>query len=263
MIVTAITITPEFQPPYLQVVDDIEPEVTAKAWGVIDVINDEMLFSENATTTYPIASVTKLVTAATLREKFDDSTKTTISWADIATEGRAGSLVPGDDMTLHTLIFPLLLESSNDASEAIKNSLDEDQLVLAMNDYASGRDLQNTFFADPSGLSPENISTVRNLASLATDIYFEEPHLIDITSLPEYYYESYGWHNNSPFIDETEYIGGKHGYTPEAGKTAVVFFEERYPEGRAVVAYIILGSSDLKADVAALRAEVKDATIYQ
>lgn len=249
--------------PSIKLVASTTPDVTAKAWGVVDIMQNDLVLSENSTEMYPIASVTKLITAATLRANFDTAATTTITWQDVAAEGRAGSLVPGDEMILHTLLFPLLLESSNDAAAALEHSFDEGELVLAMNDFVAQRDLQGTVFKDASGLSPENKSTVRNLASLATDLYFEQPHLLDISAQKEHLFERYGWHNTSPFINDPTYKGGKQGYIPEANRTVVAYFEERYPEGRALVAYILLGSDDLVADIDALRAMVHEHTVYQ
>lgn len=264
MIATVKAATQEHVPPAVKATSEPDIQISAEAWGVLDVFNNHLVFSKNSNEVLPIASVTKLVTAATLRDRFNTTATTTITWEDIATEGRAGSLMPGDELSLQTLIFPLLLESSNDAATTIENGLDEKNLVLAMNDYAASRDLLNTAFKDPSGLSPDNISTVRNLASLSHDIYFEQPHLIDVSGLPEYLYADYGWHNNSPFVKEPGYVGGKHGYTPEAGRTAIAFFDEYYPDGsRTVVAYILLNSNNLLEDVRTLRQIVSEHTIYE
>lgn len=264
MLVTATAATPEYKAPEVEVVSIKDPEISAKSWAVVDVANDKMILSHNETSSLPVASITKLITAAAVWEDFDHQATTTITWTDVAAEGRSGSLVPGDIFSYHKLLFPLLLESSNDAAEALENAADEGELQLAMNDYVARFDLQNTVFVDSSGLSPKNTSTARNLASLASDLYFDQPHLLDITGLNEYLYEDYGWQNNSPFIGDAGYLGGKHGYLPEANRTALVYFKETYPKNEtAVVAYVVLGSDDLVSDIRALRELVRTTTVYQ
>jgi D-alanyl-D-alanine carboxypeptidase len=237
--------------------DGVVADLSAGAWGIVDVETGTLILSDNADMTYPIASVTKIVTAAAVRDVYDVTATTTITWSDIATEGRAGSLVPGDELSLQTLLFPLLLESSNDAAPALDRSTDG-LLVLAMNDYVAKRSLHNTTFFDPSGLSEKNISTVRNIASLASSLYNEQPHILDITRLDSYLYQDYGWHNSSPFIAMGGYIGGKHGFTPEANRTVVAYFDETSALGTSYpIAYILLDSDDLVHDISVLREHVR------
>lgn len=229
----------------------VEPvTLSATSYAVFDVESGEVLVAKNESQVVPIASVTKLFTAASALKDSDLDVDTTITWDDVATEGRAGKLEAGDTYTLRELLWPLMLESSNDAAVALERSLPE--LLDDMNMYVSELGAPNTHFADTSGLSPLNVSTAAELASLTTKLYETEPHLFDVARLDQYIGEKTGWINNNPFAEDEDYRGGKHGFTYEAGRTGVFVFSE----GERTVGYVVLGSDDLKADVTKLRQEL-------
>jgi len=49
--------------------------------------------------------------------------------------------------------------------------LGKEKFIQAMNQKAQNLGMKNTFYADPTGLSPENKSTAQDLAKLLTYIY--------------------------------------------------------------------------------------------
>ncbi len=244
----AIATTPE--EPETEEVERIEVEVDdigAEAYAIFDVETGTVLTSQNAEEKRPIASVTKLFSAATVLDDALLEEATEITWNDIETEGRAGKLVAGEEYTNRELLWPLLLESSNDAAAALERA--NPNLLAEMNQLASSRGLDTFNFADASGLSAENTASAQDLAILTAELYRTEPHLFDITQLPQYVGEETGWVNNNPFIHDEAYRGGKHGFTYEAGRTGVFIFDE----GERTLGYVVLGSDDLVADITKLR----------
>lgn len=230
--------------------------VSAEAWAVFDPITGEVLNEHQAEQVLSLASVVKLPAAHVFYRDYDVFATTTITWPDLLTEGEAGNLRYGDTHTFHELLFPLLLTSSNDA--AVVYERNQPNLVEVMNDYAASLGLGNTVFADASGLSAANRSTAREVARLVADINNQNQHLIDITGL-EYYWGTTAWQNNSPFIAMTDYIGGKHGYTPEADNTAVAIFTESLQGNiEREVGYVLLGSANLVHDIKLLRNYVQN-----
>lgn len=240
-----------FAPPgYLVSLSD-DPASGAAAWIAFDAVTGEIFIESNADTALPIASVTKLSTAAVAYRTHDIWATTTVLSQDVAATGRAGKLVEGAVYDFHTLLFPLLLESSNDAASVFARTLPS--LVRDMNAYAASLGLEHTRFADTSGLADGNRSTASDLARMLKDIYQEHRHVIDITGLPAYLSPTTGWINNSPLAALPGYVGGKHGYTPLAKHTAVAIFKEELGDTERSVGYVILGSDDLAADITALR----------
>jgi len=228
------------------------PEVSAQSYLVFEAATGKALLAQTENKVRPIASITKLFSAASVLAQGKLTATTSVTWSDLATEGESGKLEPFDIYSNRDLLWPLLLESSNDAAAALARSNPE--LLKAMNNHASELGLRDTAFADASGLSADNISTARELAVLSLSLYQQQPHLFDITQLPQYIGSQTGWVNNSPFIGEPNYRGGKHGFTYEANRTAVAFFEEELNSGQTqLFGYVLLGSEDLVSDMQILR----------
>jgi D-alanyl-D-alanine carboxypeptidase len=229
---------------------------SASAFMVFDVESGTEIASKNSTEVLPIASVTKLVTASVFYATAPLEATTTITWTDLNTYGDAGRLKIHEEYTYRGLLYPLLLESSNDAAAAMLRVVPT--LLPKMDEWVKVLSLTHTHFADTSGLSAENVSTAYELSILARALYQKEPHIFDITSLTQFIGPHTGWMNNNPLVSEEGFIGGKHGYTEAANRTAVVFFDEKLATGHIrKIGYVLLGSSDLKKDTAFLRTEVQ------
>jgi D-alanyl-D-alanine carboxypeptidase len=230
------------------------PSISADSWLVFDMGTGEHILGRHEKQVLPIASVTKLMTAESAYTHFDMGTTTRISWGAVSAEGRAGRLKAGETTTLHELLFPLLLESSNDAAEALSEYRGRGSFLTFMNVKAESLEMRNTHFADPSGLSPQNTSTAEDLSLLLIHLYHHDAHILDITTLKSYIGANHDWLNNNPLVLSPGYRGGKHGYTEEANRTFAGVFEQTFSDGRTrPVGIVVLGSSDIKRDVETLR----------
>lgn len=239
--------------------------VSAKAYYIFDgeAGNGEVaLAAFNEDEPLPIASVTKLAAAAAWNELVPLSGSTSITWSDLNAEGRAGRFSFGETYTYHDLLFPLLLESSNDAAAVMERETEGD-ILERMNGYASDLALPHTAFADASGLSDRNVSTAKELALLSTFLKQRHTHVFDITGLNQYILEQNGWPNNNPFISDERYVAGKHGFTYEANRTAVAFFRETFATEDRIIGYVVLGSDDLLEDVGTLRDFVQQSVTFE
>ncbi len=247
------------------VVTDAEaPEVSAKAWGIFDTETGELIVAHNAREAYPIASLTKLMTAAVALEMPSIDATTTVSWRAVSTEGRAGRLAAGDILTLRELLFPLMLESSNDAAEAIAEHAGRDAFIAAMNARAAAIGMPSAHFADPSGLSPENVASVVDVKLLMEYLDREERFLLDVTRLPTYVGAEHTWRNINPAREHQGFRGGKHGYTEEANRTlAGVFAAPLAANTERTLTIVLLGSDNLPADLAALDELIRTAVRYE
>jgi len=241
----------------------IDPAVVdASAYLIFDVETGTEIASKNSTEVHPIASVTKLVTAAMFYKDADLSSTTTIKWSDLNTEGAAGRLNFAEEYTYRELLFPLLLESSNDAAATMLRV--KPDLLEKMNAYVSSLGLSSTAFEDASGLSEKNVSTAYELSLLVRTLYQHDPHIFDITRLSQFVGTHTGWINNNPLAHEEGYKGGKHGYTLAANRTDVAFFEETIATGqKRLFGYVLLGSANIAEDIALLRAEVAQNVTFQ
>jgi len=236
--------------------------VTALSYLVFDVETGAEIGAKDAKRQLPIASVTKLATASLFYEDADLEAATTITWQDVNTEGAAGRIHAYEEYTHRELMYPLLLESSNDAATAMLRV--SPHLLQKMNDYVEKLGLHNTHFKDPSGLSDGNVSTAHELSILITSLLKKEPHIFDITQLSQYVGTHTGWINNNPLSQLEGFAGGKHGFTYAANRTTVSFFDETFDNGPTrKLGYVLLGSDDLTADIELLRGQVRQSIRYE
>lgn len=254
------TLVKEATPQFSVATTTVTP--SALAYAVFDTATGEVLFSHDADTPHPIASVTKLFAAVAIFESFDPESTTTITVADVAGEGEAGKLHPREIYSYRELLFPLLLESSNDAALALEHAT-KGAIVPAMQTVARTYGATTATFADASGLSAQNTASAADLMHFVRATNTTYPFVYDIGQLPQYIGAYTGWMNNNPVAATPDFRGGKHGYTAAAGRTLVAQFDESFTAGRRTIGYVILGSDDLRADTAVLRAVVRDSVDYQ
>lgn len=229
------------------------PEISASAWGVFDVETGEHIVAEDLYGIRPTASLAKLMIASVAYDTLPLEATTTLSYRAVATEGRAGRLVPGEVLGVRELLFPLLIESSNDAAEALAEYAGREELMREMNERALSLGMASTAYADPAGLSIENRSSVHDTALLALHMLKAQPYLFDISRLSRYLGSAHVWANVNPVASLEGFRGGKHGYTDEAGRTLVAVFSEGVGDEQRDLLYVLFGSEDLVADIEELR----------
>ena len=175
------------------------PEISANSYIVADLLTGDVLIQKSSEEIHPIASVSKLVTALVALEL---------------------------KLTESDLLYPLLLESSNKTAEDIAGLLDRKSFIKSMNNYVARLGMLQTHFVDPSGLSVKNVSSANDLLTLIRYIYKQQPDLLALTLVPQKQISKKEWQNNNLFVQERhrDYLGGKSGYTPEAGSTLVSVF---------------------------------------
>lgn len=255
-------LVPQSYEPTFFVSTTTNPVISASAYAIFDTKTGEVLAGSDIDTPHPIASVTKLFTAVAILEKFNPESTTTITWKDVAGEGDSGKLHPREVYSYRELLFPLLLESSNDAADTLIHAT-KGELLPAMTALAIEYGATHTTLADASGLSGKNVSTVNDLIVFSRAAESKYPFIYDIGQLPQYIGKYTGWRNNNPVATADEYRGGKHGYTPAAGRTLVSVFDESFTSEHRHIGYVILGSDDLRKDTAVLRQFVADSVEFR
>ena len=230
------------------------PDVSAKAFLVGDLNTGEVILAKNQDEEFPIASVSKLMTAlvATKIMSPDDTAQVTKTALTIEgkSEGKNGDLYPGQKISISNLIYPLLLESSNSAAEVIAEYFGKDDFISKMNEEAQNLQMSSTSYEDPSGLSSSNQSTVSDLFKLTGYLNQNYPNLFQTTTLRSYSDKKQSWSNISQFLGQAGYLGGKSGYTDAADQTVVAIFDLPLGQtGYRPIAITLLQSTDRKKDV--------------
>jgi D-alanyl-D-alanine carboxypeptidase len=240
-----------------------QPKISAKAYLVGDLNTGEVILAKNQDQKFPIASVSKLMTALVTKEINTPENTTQISKTALATEGKNGELKLGQKIKISDLLYPLLLESSNDAAEAIAQYFTRDSFISKMNQEAEKLQMTSTLFEDPSGLTPHNQSTTSDLFKLAGYLIQQQPDLLKITTERSYSNKKQSWSNTSQFLGENGYLGGKRGYTDAALQTVVSLFN--LPLGQSdyrPIAITLLQSSDRYKDVETILKYLKKNIYY-
>ncbi|HYC34372.1 MAG TPA: L,D-transpeptidase family protein, partial [Candidatus Paceibacterota bacterium] len=232
------------------------PQMTAPVFLAADLRNNHVFSSQNSTQEVPIASITKLMTALVATEYINLEAEVTITKSSIASTSKP-RLFEGQKTTVYQLLFPLLMESSNEAALAIANHYGKASFIKHMNEKALSIGMKNTRFVDPSGASPENISTADDLFMLAKYIYNNRSFIFKITSgqLKDSVYGASnftGLSNFNDYVDNKWFIGGKVGQTKAAGETSLSVFEFPVGTEKRPVVLIFLGSLSRVADAEAL-----------
>lgn len=190
----------------------------------------QSLFEKNADAIIYPASLTKIMTAiVAIEENVDLQKHTMIDPQTIATftaqHASMAGFKGGDLVTVEDLLYGAVLPSGADATATLAKVIagSEANFVSLMNDKARELGMDDTHFVNASGLhDPAHVSSVRDLSKLFR-YAIENPTFYKIlttrsykTSVPEELIMSSTLFTKMPGA-ENAILGGKTGYTPEAG----------------------------------------------
>jgi D-alanyl-D-alanine endopeptidase (penicillin-binding protein 7) len=142
---------------------------------VLDQDTNEVLFSKNEQAVLPIASLTKLMTGLLVSEaKLPMDEMITITQADVDTEkGSSSRLAVGTELSRGELLHLALMASENRAAHALGRTYPGGlpTFVSLMNTRAKSLGMNDTRYIEPTGLSSQNQSSARDLATLVNFAY--------------------------------------------------------------------------------------------
>lgn len=240
------------------------PRMSAKAYLVADLESGEIIAASNADSKLPIASITKLMTAIVSNEtiRYDATIKVTPE--ALATYGDSGGLVLGEKINATDMLYPLLMESSNDAAEALARSYGRTAFITQMNKKAAALGMTTSTFDDPSGISANNQASAYDLFSLARYLYEKKQFLLSITRTATRKLTTdattHALRNFNVFSGDSAFLGGKTGFTTAAQETMVALFSVDTTSGNRPIAIIVLGSKDRARDTSSLLTWTREAT---
>lgn len=230
----------------------IEPQISAKIALVADLESKDILWGKNLDRRWPIASLTKLITAAYVLKNFDPKTKIVISAEKNLNNQATNTLIifNGETYLVSDLVKLMLLSSSNEAAESLANLENRDNFILGMNNLVKEWGANFTYFIDPTGLSMSNQSTAYDLLNIVYKIKEEYPDILNWSLLPSIKIKELNSQklkkisNIHPFAGISNFLGGKTGYIPEARQNLISVFNL---EGKKIV-IMVLGSNDRAED---------------
>lgn len=225
--------------------------ISAESYLLGNLETGEIYLFNKKDKVFPIASLSKLVVALVAVHNMDPEQVITINKDMLKPYGNAGGLIEGEKYKVKELLFPLLLESSNDSAEALALSYEKgyDSFIYQMNSFVSELGMKNTSFKDASGLSYENVSNSADLFKLAQYMYKNEKSILSITKNSNYSlasstdHQAHKYKAIDPFVLDPHFLGGKTGRTIEAKESMISMFNySDKPEILSPIAIIVLRS---------------------
>lgn len=228
-------------------------EINAQSYLAVRLSDNSVLLQKNPGKPHSIASITKLMTAIITAEEIDLNEKITLTEEMLEPYGHSPSLYLDLSISAENLLKASLIQSTNDAAEALSHFAGKDNFIALMNKKAEEIGMTNTVFYDAHGLNPDNRSTAQDLAKMLAYIHKKHPELLKITRnndfwLPDSTGRQLKFRNINNFYPFTNFIGGKTGYLPQAKETFASIFKIKEND----IAIIILRSDNRKTDIFAI-----------
>lgn len=229
---------------------------------------EKAIFEKNTGTSVPIASLTKLMTATVVLENpqiYDLNNPVVISQTAANQEDVPvfGNLMWGEIYTVKDLLGLMLFYSSNDAAYALAQVAGTDAFVAAMNKKAALIGLDKSVFFNTTGLDIDdgrkNQSSAEDLLALAKHILEFHPEIFSMTTIPGPYRTENGIFDFHLW-DGQKLVGGKTGYTEEAGGCMIAIFDDE--NGRRYI-NILLGALSAQTRVDEMQKLINFANNYR
>jgi serine-type D-Ala-D-Ala endopeptidase (penicillin-binding protein 7) len=221
------------------------PRLHAKAAYVVDATSNTVLFEKNPDSLYPVASLTKLMTALVFfktQPQFDQVVE--IMPDDVRHSSRS-HIRPHEEITVRDLLHAALMSSDNVATKALVRSsgVPQDEFVQRMNAMADSMHLTGTHFVEPTGLDERNVASAQAIAALLRTAA-SNPIVSSIMQKQTYAFASNRKlhrlvSTNRLLKSKWRITGGKTGFINEAGYCFATQVET--PSGTEVTA-VLLGA---------------------
>ncbi len=202
------------------------PQLAARNYVLMDADSGVVLAEKNPNMRVDPASITKLMTAYVVFHELEKGNllltdEVTISENAWKTGGSRMFIEVGKQVTIEDLLKGMIIQSGNDASVALAEHIagSVDVFPSIMNRYAQELGMQNSRFANPTGLSQDDhYASARDIATLSAAIIGEFPHYYRWYSEKEFTYNEIVQHNRNNLLWRDPAVDGlKTGYTDAAG----------------------------------------------
>ena len=226
------------------------PNVSAASYVLMDATSGTLLADKDAHMRRPMASTTKIMTALVVLETLPLDTVVTVPREAVGIEGSSIYLYEGEQITVQTLLYALMLSSANDAAVALAIACDGSVAAFAtrMNEKAAALELTNTHFCNPNGLhEAEHYTTAFDLARLTCAALANET-FASIVQTKRYTAAQSGTDATRLFLNHNRLlrtldgaVGVKTGFTRAAGRCLVSATQR---EGLTLVAVTLNAPDD-------------------
>ena len=235
------------------------PEINGTAAVLIEASTGTVLYEKNAHDKMYPASITKILTGILTIENCSLSETVTFSESAVNIPSDASNIEAqeGEEMSVKDCLYGLLLASGNEVANALAEHVagSTDAFAEMMNEWATEAGATDSHFANPSGLHDENhYITAYDMAMIAKRA-IKNPVFLSITGTCEHIISPTNktdterelnmthkmvWSGEYSSVAYDGVLGGKTGYTDEAGTTLVTYAER---DGMTLICVVLNSNS--------------------
>lgn len=212
-----------------------QPVINSKSAIIFSEKDGKILWEKDSKKVSPLASLTKLVAAKVFLD-----TKPTLNKVVAYSKqdedynylyckpGESAKLKvkDGETMKIEDLLYSALVGSANNAVESLVrvSGLTREDFIAKMNENVTSWGATSTFFEEPTGLSPKNVSSPYDYAIIIKEVY-NNPLIKKISTVTSYSFSTISTKikhtltNTNKLLqyNKLNIIGSKTGYLDEAG----------------------------------------------
>ncbi len=240
-----------------------DPQVNSEAVLIESLDDHTPFFYYQTYKPWPLASITKLLTAVVALENVGASKKIEIT-PKILEVGNENYFKIGEIYNALDLIKAMIINSSNEAAIALAEFYGQEEFIKLLNEKALELNMTQTKIVEPSGISPKNISTAVDISKLIKYIIEKYPEILNWSRLPYLTIqplnkiETKTLKNNNYFVENKNFWGGKTGTSPQAKENLAAVFS--FKNHRLLI--IILGSNNRIKETESLMEWVDKAYVF-
>lgn len=225
----------------------VVPDIRAEAAIIYNPETKQVLWEENSQNPRSIASITKVMTAEVVLEGNPDLTREVVIERSDVSHANHTYLRANEHVTIDDLLHLTLIASDNAAARALARTspLGTQAFVGRMNAKAKDLGLEQTSYADPSGLLANNVSSAFDMARLITLVSNDE-RVASIMRMPYYTVLTnrrvINIHSTNQLVvkGDVDVLAGKTGFITKSGYCLATLL--RLPQSGQEVAVVVLGA---------------------
>lgn len=230
----------------------------ASSYAVVDMDSGKVILEKNLNTPLPMASLTKVMSSIVALDLVRGDKQFIVSEEASKVEPTNMGLIPGQSWSLEELLHAVLLTSSNDAVEVIKEGIDSQYgpgaFIKAMNAKAKILGLKNTSFDNPQGYDGNShYSSAADLAVLSQYAILNYPQIGEISKKDYQFFPETQTHKQADLYNWNGLLGVypgvfglKIGNTERAQKTTIVASER---DGKKLIVVLLGAPGVLERDL--------------
>src|SRR4051812_10816885 len=224
----------------------VPADVSAEAWVVADLDSGDIIAARDPHGRHRPASIIKVLVAVQALRELPIHKVVAGTQDDANAEGTKVGVGENGFYSINDLLHGLLMHSGNDAAHALSVQLGGmDTALQKINDLAGKLGGRDTRAATPSGLDGPGMSTSAYDIGLFYRYAWQNPTFADIVATRSFDFPGRGdvgypvENDNQLLYNYTGAMGGKTGYTDDAGQT---FVGAANHDGRRLMAVLMRGT---------------------